>query len=289
MDRIPDTYFERSILMSYILLIPIYSFFFLIGFKPFHIDLLLNVDINQLAFRSAIMASIEIVVTLISRLAMMLTNNRSPLSHNQFVMWEFIEALAIVMFCTLFIWLIGKRTQPYFSLLPNMFLISMSILLFPYIIVSLVAELNDRNMTIRQQAQEITESVSQQQDNIESPVHFRDIQNNLKLVVASNLILYIEAENNYVSIAYMNSEKLVKYQLRNTMKNIEEECVNNNLARCHRSFFINLRHVRLIKKESDGMFAELDHPGAMRIPISKTYSDRIIIKYADVNGVQDAF
>lgn len=284
MKYIPDTYYEKRILFCYILLIPIYSFFFLIGFKPFHIDILLGVDINQLAFRAAIIMSIEIIVNLISRMTMLLTRNSMQLTHSQFIVWECVEATAIVMFTTLFIWLIGKRSQPYFSLLPSMFAITASILLFPYIITSLIAELNDRNNVIDQKNATITKYATGQIGNESSPIHFRDTQNNLKLVVAAGLILYIEAANNYVDICYLRGDKMIRYQLRNRMKDIEDICTANSLVRCHRSYFINLKRVRIIQKESDGIYAELEYTDAPHIPISKTYADRVFAQMADINA-----
>lgn len=284
MKEIPKTYYESSILVCYILLIPVYSFFFLIGFKPFHIDLLLDVDISQLAFRAAIMASIELVVALISRMAMLLTRDSLRLTHTQYIAWEVMEGIAITMFITLFLWLIGKKAEPYFSLLPSMFLVTASILLFPYIITSLIAELHDRNNRIEAKDEIISQYAKGLIGNEAGPVHFRDSQNMLKLVVAAEMILYIEAANNYVNICYLKGDKLVQYQLRNKMKEIEDICEQHNLFRCHRSYFINLSRVRLIQKEADGMFAELDYTGARHIPVSKTYSEEIINKMANING-----
>ena len=62
MIKIPYSYFKNGILACYILLIPLYAFFFLIGAKPFHLDTFMQVTQGQLAFRAAIMASIELVV-----------------------------------------------------------------------------------------------------------------------------------------------------------------------------------------------------------------------------------
>lgn len=283
MNSIPHSYFERGILICYIILIPIYSFFFLIGFKPLHIDLWLQVPLGRLAFIAAIMVSIEMVVTLISRLFMLLTKNHYPITHFQYITWELVEAVAIAMFCTLFIWLLGKRAEPYFSILPSMCLISASILVFPYIIMSLIAELHDRNETLENKEMIIAKYASGQIGNESSPVHFRDMNNNLRLVVAAGLILYIEAANNYVCICYLKGDAMIKYYLRNRMKNIEETCSNSNLVRCHRSYFINLKHVRLIQKESDGMYAELEKEGAPHIPVSKTYAEQIIARMSAIN------
>ena len=43
---------------------------------------------DQLAFIAAIMVSIQLVVVLISRLAMLLVRNRQNISYTGFVIWE---------------------------------------------------------------------------------------------------------------------------------------------------------------------------------------------------------
>ncbi|MBO4500164.1 MAG: LytTR family transcriptional regulator [Bacteroidaceae bacterium] len=283
MRKIPESYFDQGMMICYILLMPLFTFFYLIVFKPLHIDILFDVDINQLAFRAIIMTSIQLVCTLISRLAMLLVRNRMDLGRFQFVMWEFVEMVVIVMFFTLFNWLMNHRSEPYFTLLPSMFLIALSTMVFPYVTVNLLSELNYKGIQVEERDDTIRKYASGQIGNESSPIHFRDSQNNLKLVVAAGLVLYIEAANNYVIICYMKNDRMVKYQLRNKMKELEEVCMQNNLVRCHRSYFINLRHVKVIQKEPDGMYAELEYDGAPHIPVSKTYADQIIGKLALVN------
>ena len=138
MHKIPDSYFKGNTLATYILLIPLYAFFFLIGAKPYHLDTFMQVTQDQLAFRAAIMASIEIVVTLISRLSMLLVRSKHQINYTGFIIWELLEGLAIAMFCTLFVWLMDNRTMLYMELLPKLFIITFSILVFPYIIIALL-------------------------------------------------------------------------------------------------------------------------------------------------------
>ena len=93
MHKIPDSYFKGNTLATYILLIPLYAFFFLIGAKPYHLDTFMQVTQDQLAFRAAIMASIEIVVTLISRLSMLLVRSKHQINYTGFIIWELLEGL----------------------------------------------------------------------------------------------------------------------------------------------------------------------------------------------------
>ena len=280
MHKIPDSYFKGNILAIYILLIPLYAFFFLVGAKPFHLDTFMQVTQNQLAFRAAIMASIEIVVVLISRLIMLLTRSKRQLTYTGFVIWELLEGLSITMFCALFVWLMDKRTMAYMELVPNMFLITFTILVFPYVIVALYAELKDRDTRIAKNMITIEKYASGQIGREDSTLPFLDEKKALKLAVTANAILYVEAADNYVNICYLNNDKLVRFPLRSSMRSIEQICESNNIVRCHRSYYVNLRKIRAIQKGPDGLFAELTYATAPHIPVSTTYSETVTGKFS---------
>ena len=280
MYKIPDSYFKSGILACYILLIPMYAFFFLIGVKPFNLDTFMGIRQNQLAFIAAIMVSIQLVVVLISRLAMLLVRNRQNISYTGFVIWELIEGIAVTMFCTLFVWLLSKRTMFYVDILPKMFLIICSIMILPYIILALIAELQDRNSRLAKSQVVIEKYASGQMGREDSTLPFLDEKKNLKLAVTSSSVLFIEAADNYVNICYLNNEKLIKYPLRNSMRSIEQICESNNIVRCHRSYYVNLRKIRAIRKAREGIFAELTYPAAPNIPISATYSEAVTGKFS---------
>jgi Response regulator of the LytR/AlgR family len=280
MHKIPDSYFKGNILACYILLIPMYAFFFLIGVKPFHLDDFMQVTQDQLSFRAAIMASIEIVVVLISRLSMLLVRSKHQINYTGFVIWELMEGLSITMFCTLFVWLMDKRVMPYTELLPKMFVITFTILLFPYFIVALFSELKDRDNSIARNKIIIERYATGQIGREDSTLPFLDDKKALKLAVTANAILYVEAADNYVNIFYLNNDKLVRFPLRNSMRGIEQICESNNIVRCHRSYYVNLRKVRAIQKDKEGLFAELTYPAAPHIPVSSTFSETVTGKFS---------
>lgn len=284
MHKIPDSYFKGNTLATYILLIPLYAFFFLIGAKPYHLDTFMQVTQDQLAFRAAIMASIEIVVTLISRLSMLLVRSKHQINYAGFIIWELLEGLAIAMFCTLFVWLMDNRTMPYMELLPKLFIITFSILVFPYIIIALLAEIKDRDIRLAKDKVTIEKYATGQIGREDSTLPFLDDKKSLKLAVTANAILYIEAADNYVNICYLNNDKLVRFPLRSSMRSIEQICEANNIVRCHRSYYVNLRKVRAIQKGQDGLFAELTYAAAPHIPVSVTYSETVTGKFSTLTN-----
>ena len=105
-------------------------------------------------------------------------------------------------------------------------------------------------------------------------INFVDIYQRPKLTVAPQDVLYIEAKENYVDIHYIEGLKLKKYELRATMASLEEVATEHGLIRCQRSFYVNPKHVTVLRKGSLGqVFAELDESGLPGIPVSRKYYD----------------
>ena len=101
-------------------------------------------------------------------------------------------------------------------------------------------------------------------------MRFYDSSHNLKIVLTPSAILYIAAEQNYVNIYYVENGRVRQYELRSSMKAIDELCQENGLMRCHRSFYINPAHVKVLRKDKDGiMYAELDADDVHHIPVSE--------------------
>ena len=107
-------------------------------------------------------------------------------------------------------------------------------------------------------------------------IRFADEKGVVKLVVGAERIISLESAGNYVTILYNDDGKLVRYSLRNTLKGIEDNCAANGIVRCHRSFLVNLKKIRIIRHTPQGVFAEMDFPGVENIPVSKTYASELL-------------
>ena len=113
---------------------------------------------------------------------------------------------------------------------------------------------------------------SDPQQNAIRRMRFYDERHNLKIVLTSDSVLYISAEINYVNIVYLENDKVRTYILRSSMKAIEELCQDNGLMRCHRSFYINPSHIKVLRKDMEGvMYAELDADDVRHIPVTRKY------------------
>ena len=89
-------------------------------------------------------------------------------------------------------------------------------------------------------------------------------------------LLYMESADNYVCIWYLSKGQLTKFLLRNSLKAMEEHFVDTNVLRCHRSYMVNFDQVKVIRREKEGIFLEMGIERVPDIPISKTYSEKVM-------------
>ena len=110
----------------------------------------------------------------------------------------------------------------------------------------------------------------------DSLMRFVDSAQKLKLMIASSAVLYIEADENYVHIRYMEGDKQKDYPLRSSMKSLEELMQKHGMIRCQRSYYINPQHVKVLRRDKEGLItAELDVPNQKSIPVSPRYYDSL--------------
>ncbi len=95
-----------------------------------------------------------------------------------------------------------------------------------------------------------------------------------QLSLSLDNLLYIESEENYVAVHFMERKTLKMVLLRSTMKSMEKQLLETPVQRCHRSFIINqtkvIKHMRRSGSETvllDSMDRE--------IPISEKYAGRL--------------
>ncbi len=224
-------------------------------------------------------SAIVLATTAVSRFVLLVGRRASRLGEGEYLVWQFCEVSLAGVFCTLFLSL--YLGLPFFGLLPSVLLIYVSIAVFPYTFYWLLAERMERDRRIAD-AQRTIASLRRGSDEGEGDrVRFVDEKGNVKLVVSTDRVISIESAGNYVTILYENNNGLMRYSLRNTLKGIEEVCDNHSLVRCHRSYLVNLRRVKLLRKGSDGMYAEMDSEGVEDVPVSRSYAAEVMRRFTN--------
>lgn len=187
------------------------------------------------------------------------------INYSLYILWCLGEIIFMSFFAALYIWLVRHKPMPYFEAFAISFKYLSLTLVIPYVILALSLRLYEYHT-------KSDDSFS----NLSQRMRFYDDRHNLKIVLTADTILYITSEENYVNIFYTDNGKLRNYVLRSSMKAIDELCQDNGLVRCHRSYYVNPSHVKVLRKEKDGIvFAELDAQEIIHIPVTKRYYDRL--------------
>lgn len=98
--------------------------------------------------------------------------------------------------------------------------------------------------------------------------------NNDRIALSLAAFQYARAQDNYVELYYLEQEKLAKFLIRASMVSLAESIANRAIVRCHRSYIVNLYHVKSVIGSSE-LKLYLD-PFDTVIPVSKSYRDNIM-------------
>ena len=249
-----------TMLLLHCIAIPVFFLGFILIYGSSWIDSFLNTGLG-IVFNALMLTCILIGVMCGSRIPMTATRRHLlPMSWWQYALWSFAEIIVFSCFAALYMALVYGDFG-YFPALGECLCISLAILPYPYIVFALLFAL------IRPDEEEANE---------EDLVRFVDSTGRLKLVIAHDVILYIEAQENYVSIHYMEGEKPKDYTLRQSMRGIEELMDKHGIIRCQRSYFVNPRHVKVLRRDKEGFIqAELDIANSKPVPVSPKYYEQL--------------
>jgi len=98
-----------------------------------------------------------------------------------------------------------------------------------------------------------------------------------EFVINLNKLVYVEAQENYSKIVWADNKTAKEKLLRATLKLIENQIVDNDIVRCHRSFIINTKVDFSIGGNSNGYWLEFDLI-KKTIPISRSIGKEIVQK-----------
>ncbi|MBR5300081.1 MAG: LytTR family transcriptional regulator [Bacteroidales bacterium] len=247
--------------LLHMIVLPVFFFAFMLIYRP----------ANSVEFLGGEWFGVHLTicscVVFLSAVLMRLLYYYLPMKMNYslYILWCVSEIIFTAFFVALYIWLVRHKPMPYFEAFTVSFKYLFLTLLIPYVILALSLRLYE----FHTRTEDHNPATLQR-------MRFYDDRHNLKIVLTPEDVLYITAEENYVNIFYTENGKLRTYVLRSSMKALEELCQDNGLVRCHRSFYVNPSHVKVLRKDKEGIvYAELDDKNVMHIPVTKRYYDSL--------------
>ena len=194
-----------------------------------------------------------------------------------YILWLFLEIVLIATYYSCISYFQIRTGHSFAYILAKSLLISLVALGAPYTITDLMMLLQDTRQKLMLTKSDTVESDDEVMPEHTEIINLMDNNGNLKLSVKLDNLYYIKAEDNYINVYYQRSGNIASYMLRCKMQTIADNCVDSSsLMRCHRSYIVNINKVSVLHNEADGFVIDFEREGLESIPVSKTYSKRVL-------------
>jgi hypothetical protein len=268
---IPQYLVEKINIVRLILFTSVFALVFINIYSPFGADRWFNLTRLQFFTFSSLVILTGVLVVVISRIIMYHVCRKKIINLLQYLLWIAAEVLSMAMFYSIFEKFALKDIRQFDYLVKITAQNTALVLLLPYSVSWLYFSWRDKKERI-----ELLEEGHVPADSSRDMIPFYDDKAVLKFSVKKENLLFLEASENYITVCYLNKGKVSKYLLRDTMKKMEENFSGTDIIRCHRSYMVNFEKVKVIRKDRDGLKLEIDNPGAIDIPVSKTYVENVM-------------
>ena len=265
MKTISRIFYNMPVNCLFFVVLPVFYFLFVLAYNPFHISDFLSVGRDRFTLNLIVTSLILLGVVSLSRMLLFILRHIIDLNWSLYILWCVGEVVFAAFMFSILLGIGWASTYPYLYVLTRCFLYLAGILVFPYAIISMAVQLYIYSK--RASAPAVDEKTL---------IRFYDDQKRLKLIVSSEAVLFIQAEENYVHIVHLDNGRVKDFTLRSSMRALEEMLARHGLIRCHRSYFVNAAHVELVKKDANGFaLAQLDQDGIAPVPVSKRYYETV--------------
>ena len=279
---IPAYINEKANIVRLIIFTSLFALVFINIYAPFGADKWYDVTPLKFFTFSSLAILTGVLVVVISRMIMYRVSKKTTIKTGYYLFWIFCEILSMSLFYALFQKVVLKEPRLFIELVQSSSKYTALVLLLPYSTLWLYFSWRDKKAQI-----ERMEEFQGIPPNTKDMIAFYDDKGVLKFSVKKENLLYLESAENYISICYLNKDKVSKYLLRDTLKKVEESFSGSDVVRCHRSYMVNFEKVKVIKKDKDGLKLELDAPSVFDIPVSKTYIKAVMQTFSKFYQIDD--
>lgn len=277
---IPSFLREGYQLLGTVTFAALFSVVFLVVSIPFSNNAWFRLGNSVFFLFTALFAFGSLLILILSRVVMYMTRNAFPMRMWQYVLWCTAEVLLICGLYTLFTVLIAQpEDQPWFAILFHSLVYGFVCLGVPYIIAGMFFTIIDQQKTIRLMS--MKDVVTEEGPSDIQKISLFDNNGVLKLSLSSSSLYYVESDDNYIKVWYVDSKgDLQTYWLRCRLKTVEESFAGSGLIRCNRKFIVNTAHVQTLRHGQGGYELELDNNAIPAIPVTKTYEQQVLAHFA---------
>lgn len=270
--KIPEYILKKRNIVRLVIFTTAFALLFINIYKPFGSQSWYNVSDFKFFLFSAPVILTGVLVVVISRIIMYYYSRRHDISYISYFLWVLFEILFMSLFYTIYTLSIeANQGRDVIAAFKSSTVNTALVLLLPYITLWFYFGWESS----RKELEKIEKKSEDEPELIPDNILFTDDKGTLRLSVRHSDLLYIESDDNYVTIHYSAGSQVKKYLLRNTLKKMEEEFANTPITRCHRSYLVNFTRVKVMRRERDNIFLELDALGVSDLPVSKSYREKV--------------
>ena len=268
--NIPSYIYDKQHIVQLILWTAFFALVFINIYKPFSSSSWYDISEFKFFVFSSLIILTGVLVVVLSRIIMFHWGKRHAISVGNYSIWILLEIFFMSLFYTIYTLVLNPERE-YMDVFETSTINTSLVLLLPYSVLHFYFSYKDKERRLLLLEEHQEEVIARQ-----SVFSFYDEKQELRLSVKRSELLYLESADNYVCIWYLSKGQLTKFLLRNSLKAMEEHFVDTNVLRCHRSYMVNFDQVKVIRREKEGIFLELGIERVPDIPISKTYSEKVM-------------
>ncbi len=276
-NYIPQYFNTKQNVLLLLWVTAVFGEMFILFFQPVQCRTWVDGDWKFLLWVTIVVVTAVSVIAL-SRTFMYHYAKRHKISYLDYAIWIIAEVTTIAWVYSAFPLIAmrsfsAKMNLTLFYLFKESLFATAFTLLIPYAFVILWMVVKNRGeQIVRLQARQthVVEDVPEEMYN------FYDEKGDLKLSVKPNMVYFIEAADNYIMVYYLNAGKLEKLMIRNSLKNIEWRFRDKGLIRCHRSYIVNIRLVKLFRRQDGEVLLDFGDEKIPHVPVSKGYGESVM-------------
>lgn len=284
-DPLPRYLLENRQVWMTVLSTALFSLVFILVSIPFSDNAWFALDASQTFFYTVAFIVIAASVVIASRALMCLCRGRARFTLAAYFLWNLAEVLLVCLLYAFFTYE-GQRlgiispVRPgfwgfFFRALPY----SAVCLSVPFACCSLQAALRGGDNTMRLMNYGNVVSDRPAVPYADKRITLFDNNGVLKFSIGSDNLYFIESDDNYIKVWYMDSAGAMKqYMLRCRLKTVEDSFADSELVRCHRKYIVNIRKISILKSQK-GYKIDFDIDSLDPIPISKTYEQAVLARF----------
>lgn len=245
-----------------ILIIFLFSIFFLNIFQPFNIGRWYS-DSGIIKFlRLSSYGFVVALVFLFSQFPLRKALKAEHFKIKSYILWLSIE---ISLISLVYIFLYGNPVGNFINDLIFSIKYTFLGICLPYSFAILLIYYKNQSAEIKTLQNKIAKP------NEKRLLVLKDENDKIKFSILPKYLLMLESTDNYVSVFYLFDGKVQRKLLRNTLKNLETMLKEHSMIRCHRSFIVNFSNVDFMQKKGKKLTLKIKHL-EKSIPVSEKYS-----------------